>query len=139
MKKHKIFFTIIFVSILGLSSYFAAARTAGGNSYAEETAPPCFQDADEKQRLIGEAEQNEYNVKSIEISGNEATRHRVFVKNLFLYEGDIFTRRNLEKSIKGISKISAIKPISLADVGIRLDRGDKTVDLVFCVVEKKKN
>lgn len=137
MKKHKIFSIIILVSILVMATDSVFARSVD-NSYAKESAP-CFQDADEKQRFVSEAEKNEYNVRRVEISGNESTRHRVFVKKLFINEGDIFTRRNLEKSIKGISKISVIKPISLEDVEIRIDRQDKIIDFVFCVVEKKKN
>ena len=86
---------------------------------------------------IEEAEANEYNVRRIEIAGNATTRHRVFSEKMALHEGDIFTRKLLEKSVANVSRIKQIYPISLDNVEVRLDKSAKAVDLVFVVVERK--
>lgn len=87
-------------------------------------------------KLIEEAESNRYRVRRIEIVGNATIRHRVFVDKMAFVEGDIFTRKLLEKSIKNVSKIKQIYPIRLENVEVRVDRKSRDIDLVFVVVER---
>jgi outer membrane protein assembly factor BamA len=88
--------------------------------------------------LITEAEAAEFNVRRIEISGSTDIRYRTFSRKMALNEGDIFTSENLLKSVRGISRINAIKPITIDDVEIRLDRQNRDIDFVFCVIQRKK-
>jgi outer membrane protein assembly factor BamA len=97
---------------------------------------PCYQDASEKLQLIKEAEENRFYVRRIEMVGNERTRHRVFVKKMAFIEGDVFTFELLEKTIKNISKLKEIYPISLENVEIYIDRQNREMDFVFCVKER---
>ncbi len=88
-------------------------------------------------KSIEEAEANEYYVRRIEIAGNLTTRHRVFAEKMAFGEGDIFTRKLLEKSIKNVSRIKQIYPIRLDNIEVRLDKNSKDIDLLFVVVERK--
>jgi Surface antigen variable number repeat len=99
---------------------------------------PCGQQKAEQDRLISEAIEKQYNIRRIEISGNTSIRHREFTKRMEsnFSEGDIFTLEALEKSIKRISKMKLIYPITLKNVKIFLDPKYVNVDFVICVVQK---
>jgi outer membrane protein assembly factor BamA len=100
---------------------------------------PCSQDAVEKQNMIVEAEAAEFNVRRIEIVGNTYSRYRVFSRKMAFNEGDIFTSARLSKSINGLNGLDVIEPITIDNVEIRLDRKNRQMDFVFCVVQKDKN
>lgn len=101
---------------------------------------PCAQTKDVRDRLIDEAERNEFNTLRVEISGNSYTRGREFWKRMAagLNEGDIFTRRALEESVRRISKMKSIYPISMDNVSVRLNRTTEQIDILFCVEQKPK-
>ena len=121
------------ILLFGAFSFPAAAR--GGGSEPR----PCFQDGAEKQRLLKTAEDKQYNIKNIEISGNTSTRYRTFRKHWEknFNEGDIFTIEALMKSIRGINRIRSIKPIGLEDIEVRLEENDRrgwnSINFVICV------
>lgn len=129
MKK---FSLISFVLLFVLATFSTFAQTEN------EEKKPCSQDKAEKLQLIKEAKSNQYRIRRIEMVGNNTTRHRVFVKRMAFVEGDLFTEELLEKTIKNLSKLKVIYPIGLENVEVHLDNQTKDVDLVFCVVEKKK-
>ncbi len=87
-------------------------------------------------KLIKEAEANQYNVRRIEIVGSLTTNYRIYAKKMAFNEGDIFTKANLEKSIRNVSRLKEIYPIELNNVEASLDRENKEIDLIFYVVEK---
>jgi outer membrane protein assembly factor BamA len=124
-----------FLGILALILIAGLTVTAqtGADQYE-----PCSQDAVEKQNMITEAEAAEFNVRRIEIAGNTFTRHRTFSRKMAFNEGDIFKSENLLKSIEGVNRIDLIEPITIDDVEIRLDRLNRDIDFVFCVVQRKK-
>ena len=76
----------------------------------------------------------------VEISGNTYTRGREFWKRMSagLNEGDIFTRRALEETVRRISKMKSIYPISMENVLVRLNRTTEQIDVLFCVTQKPK-
>ncbi len=134
--------TFKLLSLLGLS-FWGLVFLFSDSAFADETNP-CSQDKAEKLLLLKKAEENEYNIKRIEISGNTYSRYRTFrehwEKNF--NEGDIFTQEALLKSIKGINKIKSIKPISLDNIEVRLEendnRGWNSINFVICVEQKEK-
>ena len=99
----------------------------------------CHQDRRDRDQLIDQAERNEFSVKRVEIEGNTYTRGREFFRRTTdIREGDIFTKKNLETSVKRIAKMKTIYPITVDNVKVRLDLTDKTIDIVFCVRQKPK-
>jgi len=126
-----------FLGILALTLIVGLTVSAQTGGSTSETKP-CSQDGVEKQNLITEAEAAEFNVRRIEIAGNTFTRHRTFSRKMAFNEGDIFKSENLLKSIDGINRIDLIEPITIDDVEIRLDRLNKDIDFVFCVIQKKR-
>lgn len=129
MKTFKILILTCLVLLFSLS-VMADATTA------------CTQDKEEKLQLLKKAEENEFNIKRIEISGNTYTRYRIFRKHWEknFNEGDIFTQEALTKSIKGINKIKSIKTISIEDIFVSLqendNRGWNSINFVICVEQK---
>lgn len=115
----------------------SASANAQSRSESKQTEA-CGQEELVQRPLIEEAEEKQFNVRRVEIVGNETIRHHEFVKRLRLNEGDIFTRPALENSIKRISKMDLIYPITLRNVEIRIDRDHRDVDIVFCVKQRSK-
>lgn len=107
---------------------------------ADSDISACVQEKSEQDRLITEAIEKQYNIRRIEISGNSSIRHREFTKRMAtnFNEGDIFTREALEKSVKRISKMKAIYPISMKDLEVRLDPEYKDVDFLICVKQRPR-
>src|SRR6266849_1346474 len=112
------------------------------NVAAQETATPqtafrCTQPVTERESLLREAIDNRYTVRRVEFVGNESTRDNVLRRRIFLQEGDVFTRRNLLRSIANVSKLKIIYPVRLNDVFVRLDRTDKLIDLTIRFRERR--
>jgi hypothetical protein len=104
-----------------------------------ERAPfNCSQSAAEQDRLIREALENRYTIRLVELLGNEHTRDFVLRRRITLLEGEVFTRENLLKSLKNVSRLKRIiHPVKLSDVIVRLDRPEKMIDLTICFKEKR--
>lgn len=79
-----------------------------------------------------------YNIRRVEFSGNATTRDKKVRENVFLNEGDIFSKENLEKTIEKLNKSKLFEPISLQDVSWFLNDKNKIVDFVFYLKEKPK-
>lgn len=106
----------------------------------EPSADDCSQTARKQTALIREAEVKQYTTRRIEFLGNQFTRDQVlrreFVKGL--NEGDFFTRRNLNRSLRSVSKLETIYPVRPKDVVVRLNRDEKHVDILVCFREKRR-
>jgi outer membrane protein assembly factor BamA len=135
----KNFRTSTFVLLFGFAVFSAFAQTE-----KSEAAKPCSQDKAEKLELLKKAEDNQYNIRHIYIVGNTYTRYRTFREYMAeeFNEGYIFTRKNLDKSIKGINKLKTIKPITLDNVEVRLEKDEvrnlNVIDFDICVEQKRK-
>ena len=79
----------------------------------------------------------DHRVRRVDFSGNNSTRDRDVRRNVFLREGDIFSKENLDKSIKELNKSNLFENISEQDVSWFLDKKNKFVDFVFFFKEKK--
>src|SRR6266852_2943624 len=95
------------------------------------------QSSTERESLLREAIENRYTVRRVEFTGNEFTRDNILRRRIFLQEGDRFTRRNLLRSIVNVSKLKIIYPVTINDVLVRLDRGDKLIDLTIRFRERR--
>lgn len=131
---------ILVVVTFRLGNVVSVVTAQQSNQPLAEDNPKCGQPLEISGPLIDEAERKEFNTKWVEIAGNTYTRWREFGRRMApgMNEGDIFTRAGLEASIKKISKMKTIYPISKENIEIRLDRADGTIDIVFCVKQKPK-
>ncbi len=145
MKYRKIL-NVIFL-VIALASLVTAQEKVDGN----QDEKPCFQDNEEKMELVEKAENEEFNIKYIEIVGNTYSRYKSFLKkfgsnkNYPFNEGDIFRKASLFKAIEGFNKVKTIYPITTDDVRVWLqeteieNRTIKQINFTFCVKQKPQN
>lgn len=98
----------------------------------------CYQPVAEQRLLIREAEKDRYTLRRVEFYGNQHTSDPKLRRRLTLNEGNFFTRASLIRSLKRLSSLMVIKPVRLSDVKIRLDHGEKLVDAVICIEERRR-
>src|SRR5258707_13883663 len=95
----------------------------------------CSQPTDERNKLVDEAQRNEFTVRRVEFVGLTYTRDQVLRDRMtpIVNEGDVFTRDKLVRSLRHMSGLNrAIYPLRLTDVVIQLDRRDSHVDMTIC-------
>jgi len=51
-------------------------------------------------------------------------------------EGNLFTRHNLTASLRNVSRLKTIYPVTIKNVVVGLDRAEKTLDLRICINER---
>ena len=78
------------------------------------------------------------NVRFVEFVGEGPTRDRTKRRYVFLNEGDIFSKLNLEKSIEKLNKSGLFEIISELDVSWTIDEKLKIIDISFYLKEKRK-
>lgn len=87
-------------------------------------------------QLMDEAEKNEYTVRRVEFTGNTYTRDNILRRRFLQTEGDVFSRKALEQSLKNFSKLRIIYPVTLNHVEVRLDREEKLMDFTIYFRER---
>jgi outer membrane protein assembly factor BamA len=99
----------------------------------------CAQPTEVQNAIIREAERNRYITRRLEFIGNQYTRDSVLRRrtNIGLQEGDLFTRRNLIRSLRNVSTLREIYPVKTTDVTLHLNPADETVDLIICFKERE--
>lgn len=107
---------------------------------SDRTPVNCSQPAAEQNPLIREAVKDQYLIRRVEFLGNVHTGDRILRQRIpLLLEGDVFTRENLVKSLKSVSRLKRIiYPVKLSDVTLQLDRQEKLIDMVICFREKRR-
>jgi len=106
---------------------------------------PCRQDTAERDKIINEADENKINTWRVTIYGNTYTRYREFRKRFEngIGEGDIFTRSALDGTLKGISRMKTVYPITINDVKVWKETHPawkvETINIAFCVRQKPKH
>ncbi|HKC65301.1 MAG TPA: POTRA domain-containing protein [Pyrinomonadaceae bacterium] len=99
----------------------------------------CAQPTDVKARLMRKAEENQYTIRRIEFVGNKNTQDQVLRdRTKSLQEGDVFTRENLIRSLKSVSQLETIRPVTLSDMAVRLGKPTKEIDVIICFNEKQR-
>ena len=133
--------------IIGCFFIFSAVFAVGTSRYSRNTPTTgspqesgCRQPTLERDAIIKEAERGQYHIHWIYIVGNTYTRFRDFRRKMAdeFNEGYIFERRFLEESVKRISKMKTIYPISMDNIEVRLDRDKKEINFDICVTQKPK-
>jgi outer membrane protein assembly factor BamA len=124
-----------------------ASLNSSGNAQLEskalqvkeaQTSVNCAQPAAEQEALIREAEKGRFILRRMELVGNvstadEALHRRIVIR---MAEGNLFSRRNLIASLKNVSRLKTIYPVTMKDVVARLDKTEKTLDLRICIKER---
>jgi outer membrane protein assembly factor BamA len=107
-------------------------------SSAFDGSPDCSQPATEQDAIIREAESDQYTTRRVEFIGNRHTRDTVLRKRIGigLQEGELFTRRNLMRSLNNVNRLKQIYPVKIRHVELRLNRSDRTVDVTICFRER---
>lgn len=120
-------------------TFFLTLMVVGGSVHAQSKASECAQPAAEQRAIIREAENDRYTTRRVEFIGHRYTRDRVLRRriNIGLQEGDLFTRRNLIRSLQNVSKLKQIHPVNVRAVELRLNRPDRTIDVTICFKEKE--
>jgi len=124
---------VIFALVSLPAPVFLHAQTAASSS-------ECSQPTEERDDIIREAEKDQYTTRRVEFLGNRYTRDTTLRRrtNIGLQEGELFTRQNLVRSLRNVSKLKQIYPVQLKDVELRLNRDDKTVDMMICFKERAR-
>jgi outer membrane protein assembly factor BamA len=130
--------TISFMMMVSLALFPAGASLRG--QYYFSTSSECSQPAKEQDAIIREAERDHYTTGRVEFIGNENTSDMVLRRktNIGLEEGELFTRRNLIRSLRNVSTLKVIYPVRVADVKLKLNPSEKTIDMSICFKERDK-
>jgi hypothetical protein len=74
----------------------------------------------------------------MELIGNVSTTdeslHRRIVVRMEV--GNLFSRRNPMASLRNVSKLKTIYPVTMKDVVAQLDQAERTLDLRICIKER---
>ena len=88
--------------------------------------------------LIKEIATTAYTMRRVEFIGNEHIRDNVLRRHFVQGEGDIFSQKLLEQSLKNVSSLGSLYPVTLNDVEARLDREEKLIDLTVYIRERRR-
>lgn len=89
-------------------------------------------------QLISEAESSNYTVRRVEFVGNKHIRDNVLRRQFVQGEGDVFSRRLLNQSLKNFSGLGLVYPVSLNDIEVQLDRETKLMDMTVYFRERRR-
>jgi hypothetical protein len=89
-------------------------------------------------QLMAEAERDRYSVRRVEFLGNEHIRDNIIRRRMLQNEGDVFRRDLLEQSLRSVSKIKQLQPVTINDVEVHLNRDEKTADFTIFFDERTK-
>lgn len=87
-------------------------------------------------QLMDEAQRTEYTVRRIEFIGNERIRDNILRERFVQKEGDLFSRKALERSLENFSKLRMTYPVTLSDVEVQLDREEKLIVFMIYIRER---
>ena len=91
----------------------------------------------QSQRIL-EAERERFLIRRVEFVGNDYTRDNVLRRQIYLQEGERFTTELLKRSLTSLSRLKIIRPVSINDVEVTLDRRDRIVDIELHVNERRR-
>jgi hypothetical protein len=82
-------------------------------------------------QLMDEAEKTNYIVRRVYFIGNDHIRDKTLRRKFLQQEGDVFYRKALNRSLKNLSRLGVVYPVTLNDVEVRLDRVEKLIDFTI--------
>ncbi len=115
---------------------FAALNVPWCASAQNQTRETCGQTTAEQTPLLREAIDQRYTLRRVEFIGNETIRDHDLRRRVVLREGDLFSQRNLDKTLVSLNRLTKLYPLTMRNVIVRLDRTEKLVDLTFCIRER---
>ncbi|MCO6511348.1 MAG: hypothetical protein J5I65_11215 [Aridibacter famidurans] len=118
-----------------LCASFFVSQSAAGRCVADKDY---IQDSAERERMIAKADWEEYKVRRVELAGNLFTRDETVRRKIFLNEGDIFTRDNLNRSLQNLSKFKQfVDPGKIEDVRVILNEEQRYIDFSIHFLDKR--
>ena len=105
-------------------------------SARNQTREPCGQTKAEQTPSLREANNRRYTLRRVEFIGNETISDQDLRRRVVLREGDLFSQRNLARTLVSLKRLRKLYPLTIRDVIVRLDRSEKLVDLTLCVHER---
>ena len=109
---------------------------------ANASNPACYQPTVERNRILAEAQRNEFTVRRVEFVGLTYTRDRTLRNRMtpIINEGDVLTRDKLVRSLRGMSALKrVIYPLHLTDVVLRVDSQNGLVDMTICFRQRPRH
>ena len=85
---------------------------------------------------LREAIDQRYTLRRVEFIGNKTVSDHDLRRRVVLREGDLFSQRNLAKTLVSLNKLKTLYPLTMRDVIVRLDRAEKLVDMTLCIRER---
>lgn len=132
---------LLILASLSASSNEQLQATALVTQEEELASGHCTQPAAVQAARIREAEKGKFTLRRMELVGNVSTTdeglHRRIASRM--EEGNLFSARNLIASLKNVSGIETIYPVTMKDVVVRLDKAEKTLNLRICFKERPQN
>jgi outer membrane protein assembly factor BamA len=132
--------TILICIIFSLTLAILPTGAVSQEQFNPDTPFECSQPTKVQNAIIREAERDQYTTRRVEFIGNRDTRDAVLRRRIIigLQEGDLFTRWNLIRSLRNVSKLKLIHPVKVSDVELHLNRSERTVDMIICFKEKER-
>ena len=95
----------------------------------------------ERDSRLEAASREPYVVSHVYVAGNVHVKDRDIRKRLLtgFTAGDIFVREAFDNSLKEISRIKAIYPVTLNDIDVRLDEKEKHIEVTINISERRKD
>lgn len=103
----------------------------------KSVGPVCDQPANERNPILEKAEKERYSTRRLEFIGNVTTRDSVLRRRVLLQEGEFFRRSILLKSLRNVSVLKAIYPVTMNSVTAKLNESEKTIDFQICFRERR--
>jgi len=137
-------FLVSLIVLFAWSSSSLALRVSSRGFVAEReglSSADCEQPAAEQEAIIREADTRRFTIRRIELIGNVSTADDLLHRRIAtrMEEGNLFSRRNLMASLRSVSRLKTIYPVTMRDVVARLDQSEKTLDLRICINERPRS
>ena len=115
---------------------FATLNVPWGASAQNQARELCGQTTAEQSPWLREVINQRYTLRRVEFIGNETISDNDLRHKVVLREGDLFSQRNLAKTLVSLNKLKTLYPLTMRDVIVRLDRTEKLIDMTLCVRER---
>jgi len=115
---------------------FVALNLPWCASAQSQTRETCGQTTAEQTPSLREANDRRYTLRRVEFIGNETISDQDLRRRVVLREGDLFSQRNLARTLVSLNRLRKLYPLTIRNVIVRLDRSEKLVDLTLCIHER---
>jgi hypothetical protein len=137
-------FLLVLVLLFGwLDSWPAVQLTSNALVEQREEGAPvnCTQPAADQGALIHEAEKGRFTLRRMELIGNASTPDDLLHSRIAsrMEVGNLFTRQNLVASLRNVSRLKTIYPVTMKNIVVELSPAEKTLDLRICIKERSQS